>query len=203
MAEMAGTVETGDRVETEDMAAPTLLTRPRSNTPSEPVDRSIAALRPAAVRSDGAAQRSSVRAPDDHATRAGRRLDDRSRPAHLRSNNRAACTPGHRAVSQYRHMVLQHRSRRLVHCSRHRFVRHCSCRFVRCRSRRHCRQYLCHWSHRTQHYCHSKPYRLHSHHQPCDPSAHAHATRRAIARSLPATLRSTVRLSIDPAWGVS
>jgi len=196
---MAGTAETEDRVETEGKAAPAMLTRPRSNSPSEPADRSIAALRPAAVRSDGEAPRSSVRAQDDHATRAGRRLDDRLRPAHLRSNNRATCTPAGRAASRYcRHMVFQCR---LAHYSPHRSVHHCSRRSVHRRSPR-CCQRVWHRSGWTHHYC-PRRHRLRRRRPPCVLPARAYAARRATARSRPATLRSTVRLSIDPAWGVS
>jgi len=196
---MAGTVETADTVETGDTAAPTRLTRPRSNRPREPADRSIAVLRPAAVRSDGAAPRSSVRAPDDPATHAGRRSDARSRRAPLRSNDRAACTPARMAVSHYRRRVFQHCSRRLVHCFPHRSVHHCSRRFAHRRSPRRCRRCLWHRSRSTHHYCPPNRCRSRLRRPSCVLPAHAYATRRATARSRLATLRSTVRLWIDPA----
>ena len=253
---MAGKAGTAGRVETEDMAAPT-LTRRRSNRPSEPAGRSIAALRPAAVRSDGAVPRSSARAPDDLATRADRRLGVRSRRAALRSNyprepadrsiaalrpadvrsdgaaprssvrapddpatradrrrdgeprrarlrnSRAACTPARMAVSHYRHRVSQHCSRRLVHYSRHRSVHDSPRRFVHRRSPRRCRRCLWHRSRSTHHCCQPNRYRSRLRRRSCVLPARAYATRRATARSRPATFRSAVRLWIDPAWCVS
>jgi hypothetical protein len=73
--------------------------------------------------------------------------------------------------------VFHRRLRRLVHCSPH-------------GSR---------WPH---HHC-PRRHRLRRRRPRCVLRARVYAARRATARSRPATLRSTVRLSIDPAWGVS